>query len=147
MTTRHWLLVLAAFAGTAHAQDWAQIRTGAASTVYFRVAIPMSAYPDLSLLEALDRIGPLRVPNIEATSAQKTGPNIPKPFGPGLTPEEIGAVRSVLRNRKIAAYAVPAIPTEEKAARELFQFANAFHVETIIPATTPQALPLLDKLA
>ena len=149
MTTRQWLLMLAiaAHPAASNAQDWSQIRTGAASTVFFRVAIPMSAYPDLSLLEALDRIGPLRVPNIEASSAQKTGANISKPFGPGLTPEEIAAVKSILRNRKIVAYSIPAIPTEETAARELFQFAKTFNVETIVPVAAPQALPLLDKLA
>ena len=43
--TSKWLLIVAGAAGLAHAQDWAQIRTGAAGTVFFRVAIPMASFP------------------------------------------------------------------------------------------------------
>ena len=141
--TSKWLLFVAGAAGLAHAQDWAQIRTGAAGTVFFRVAIPMASFRDLSLVEALDRIGPLRVPNIEASSGQRTAPNISKPFAPGLTAEEIATVKSALRNRKIVAYSIPSIPSEEPAARELFQFAKALGIETIISAAAPEALPLI----
>ena len=78
---------------------------------------------------------------------RKTGPGISKPFAPGLTAEEISTVKTALRNRKIAAYSIPSISSEEAAARELFQFAKALNVETIISAPAPDALPLIDRMA
>src|SRR4029077_1494903 len=72
MTTRQWLPIIAGLAGlilrpgTGHAQDWARIRTGAASTVSFRVAVPLASLREMTFLESLERIGPLHVPNIEA---------------------------------------------------------------------------------
>ncbi|MCX6628243.1 MAG: ThuA domain-containing protein [Candidatus Solibacter sp.] len=154
MTIRQWQLMLAAGVaglalspGTGNAQDWAQIRTGAVNTVFFRVAVPVASFREMRFLEAVDRIAPLRVPNIEASSTQKTGGGIAKPLAPGLSSKEINVVKGALRNRKIVAYSIPSIPSDEAAARELFEFAKALNVETIISEPAAGALPLIDRLA
>jgi type 1 glutamine amidotransferase len=153
MTKNHWLPVIAGVAGlvlrpgTGNTQDWAQIRTGAASTVSFRVAVPLANFREMTFLESLERTGLLRVPNLEASSTQKVGGSVSKILAPGLSPEEIAVVKGALRNRKIAAYSIPAIPGEEAAARELFQFARALNVETIISAPPEESLALIDRLA
>ena len=154
MTTRQRLLIAAAgvaglalHTGTGNAQGWAEIRTGAVNTVFFKVAVPLANFREMSFLEALDKIGSLRVPYIEASSTQKTGGSIAKPLAPGLSAEEINVVKGALRNRRIAIYSIPTFPGEEIAARELFQFAKALNVETIISAPAAEALPLIDRLA
>ena len=152
MTIRQWLLTTGVAAlglgpWTGQAQDWAQIRTGAANTVFFKVAVPLASFRETGFLDALAKIGPLRVPNVEASSAQKTGGGIAKALAPGLTTEEINVVKAALRNRKIALYSIPSIPGEAAAARELFQFAKALNVETIISSAVADALPLIDQLA
>ena len=123
MIEKQWLVIVtASVAGlilpvTGSAQGWAEIRTGAATTVLFKVAVPLASFREMTVLEALDRVGPLRVPNVEVWSTQKTGGSVSKNFGPGLSPGEIGVVKGGLRNRKIAAYSLPSIPAEEAAAR------------------------------
>ena len=145
MTTKQRLRITAAclaglvlWLSPGNAQDWAQIRTGAAATVYFKVAVPLASFREMTFLESLDKMGPLRVPNIEASSTQKEGGGIAKNLGPSLTPEQIALIKSALRNRKVAAYSVPAIPGDEAAARELFQFAKTLNVETIISSPAPE---------
>jgi hypothetical protein len=130
------------------AQDWARLRTGAERTIFFKAAVPLTGFRGAGFLEALDLAAPLRFGNFETSSGQTVGGAITKKLAPGLTPDEIAAIRTALRrgNRRIIAYSVPAIPSEEPSARALFQFARDLDIESIVPAAAPQAAPLIDKL-
>jgi type 1 glutamine amidotransferase len=142
------IVVALGFAVSAHAQDWARMRTGAERTVFFKAALPP---PDTrgTLVDSLESLRPIRFANIEGFSTQKIGGEISKTLGPDLTAGELATVKDALRKsgRRMVAYSVPAISGAEPDARKLFQFARELGVETILSAADPAALPLVDKLA
>ena len=84
MATRSWLVLgagMVVFPPFVSAQDWAQLRTGAASTISFKVAVPLTSLREMTVIEALDKIGSLRVPNVEAAGMLKTSSSSRSPSG------------------------------------------------------------------
>jgi type 1 glutamine amidotransferase len=141
------LAILASLAAPVTAQDWARLRTGAEKTIFFRAAVPLQSFREITFLESLKKLGAFHINNYEASSTQKVGGGITKNLAPGLTAEEIAVVKNASRGRRMAVYSIPAIGGEEPAVRALFEFAKDISAETIVSTAAPEALPMIDKLA
>src|ERR1019366_5409159 len=115
------LAILASLAAPVTAQDWARLRRGAEKTIFFRAAVPLQSFREITFIESLKQLGPLHINNYEASSTQQVGGGITRNLAPGLTPEEIAVVKNASRGRRMAVYSIPSIGSEEPAARALFQ--------------------------
>jgi type 1 glutamine amidotransferase len=140
-------LIVAAGLLPAPAQEWARLRTGAEKTIFFKAAVPLGGFRDVTFMEALEATALLRFLNYEVSSQQTVGGGIDKKLAPGLTADEIKAIKTALRNRHLVAWSTPAIGSDEASARAAFQFAKDLGIETIISRAGPEAIPLLERLA
>ena len=109
----------------------------------------LDGFGQVTFSEAVDEQEQLFVNAIEGTSTQKVSAEIPKNLDFNLNADDLNAVKSKLRaaNVRMLAYQVPSIPADPAEIRKLFQFAKDLNVETIVSAPSPEALPVIDKLA
>src|SRR5437870_11401649 len=127
------------------------IRVGAAdNNIWFgwRVGIPTAAFRQLTFSEALVKADTLGVASVEASSAQKVSPEVPKNLDYRLQAGERAAVNHRLRelNLQIGAYHVDNIGSDESSRRNVFDFAKAVNIPMIV-VPEPASLAGLDKLA
>lgn len=127
------------------------IRVGAAdNNIWFgwRIGIPSAAFKQLTFSEALVHADTLGVTTVEASSTQKTSPEVPKNLDFHLQTGERAAVNYRLRemNQQIGAYRVDNLGADVASWRSAFDFAKAVNVPLMI---VPEQAPLadLDKLA
>jgi type 1 glutamine amidotransferase/sugar phosphate isomerase/epimerase len=127
------------------------IRVGAAdNNIWFgwRVGIPTAAFKQLTFSEALGKADTLGVASVEASSAQKVSPEVPKMLDYRLQAGERAAVNHRLRelNLQIGVYHVDNIGSDESSRRNVFEFAKAVNIPMIV-VPEPASLAGLDKLA
>jgi type 1 glutamine amidotransferase len=141
------------FAGTVEGQgrgpDWSRIRTAVTAIFGWKLAVPLSAFPEATFFEALEKQNALFLRNVEASSTQKVSADIPKNLDHHLTPAELEAVQKRLRamNQRLVAYQDLFIGDSEEEDRKVFAFAKSLNIETLIASPPPTALPMIDKLA
>lgn len=137
------------FSESVRLEDWALIRSAAASVLGWKVGVPSATYRNSTFSEAATKIDALGLANIAGSSTQKFSKEIPKNLDYKLTINELDAVRGRLRalNMRMPAYTTPSIDTDEREARKVFEFAKSLGVETIISSPDPGSLAMIDKLA
>lgn len=125
------------------------MRTAAGPILGWKIGAAGNSLRQLSLFEAIEKADAVGVGDIEGSSTETVSEEIPKALNPKLQAGEIRGIKDKLNavNMRLAAYHVRALPSDEKALRELFEFARTLSVETVISDDTPQAFPLVDKLA
>jgi type 1 glutamine amidotransferase/sugar phosphate isomerase/epimerase len=132
------------------------IRGGAQdANIWFgwRVAMPSAAIKGLTLSEALAKSDVMSVTSVEASSAQLTSVEVPKPLDARLRPGERNAVVYRLRelNQQVAAYRVDALVAEgEAGARKVFELAKAINAPVIVTSVAnadASTLSTIEKLA
>ena len=126
------------------------IRLAAGDNLWFgwHVGIPSAAFRQLTWSEALANADTLLVTGVEASSAQRVSPEVPKALDYRLQTGERAAVNYRLRelNQRIWAYRVDPVPGGEDGRRQMFEFAKAVHAGLIL--VPEQAAPAdLAKLA
>jgi type 1 glutamine amidotransferase len=126
-----------------------QIDAQALNILGLRVGFSPGAFGPISFSEAAAKADTLGTGFLEASSSQKVSPEIPKNLDDNLSPKEVMAVKNRLAelNLRLVAYRVDAIPADEGSRRQLFAFAKAVDIETIVTSAAPADLPELDKLA
>ncbi len=128
------------------------IRVGAAdNSIWFgwRVAIPASAFKQLTLSEALAKADVMSVASIDASNRDTVSHEIPKRFDYRLQTGERNAVGYRLRelNQQVLVYRVDAIGPDAATRRKVFDFVRTTGAPIIaVPADTP-ALDEIDRLA
>jgi len=130
-------------------EDWGRVATAASRILEWKVGVPATAFPGLTFSEAAGKADALGVAFIEGFSTQDLSPEIPKKLDYHLAPGEVKAVQDRLRalNLGMPVYFTAAIGPDEKSSRQLFEFAKALNVETIVSDPAPESLAAIDKLA
>jgi type 1 glutamine amidotransferase len=130
----------------------ATIRMGAPdNNMWFgwRVALPTAAFRGTTFSDALARADVLPVASVEASSAQITSYEVPKPLDYRLQTGERNAV--VYRLREIAesimAYRVDNIGSDTATRRRVFEFAKAVNAPLIVTSADTANLAEIDALA
>src|SRR5271157_4016535 len=130
-------------------EDWGRVATAASRILEWKVGVPATAFRGLTFSEAVGKADALGVAFIEGFSTQDLSPEIPKKLDYHLAPGEVKAVQDRLRalNLGMPVYFTAAIGPDEKSSRQLFEFAKALNVETIVSDPAPESLAAIDKLA
>lgn len=130
-------------------EDWGRVATAASRLLDWKVGVPATAFPGLTFSEAAGKADALGVAFIEGFSTQNVSPEIPKKLDYHLAPGEVKAVQDRLRalNLGMPVYFSATIGPDEKSSRQLFEFAKALNVETIVSDPAPESLAAIDKLA
>jgi type 1 glutamine amidotransferase len=128
------------------------IRVGAAdNNIWFgwRVAIPASAFKQLTLSDALAKADLMSVAAIEASSRDTVSGEVPKKLDYRLQTGERSAVNYRLRelNEQILAYHVETMGSDRATRRRVFEFARAVNVPTIVVPANTSALDEVEMLA
>ena len=126
-----------------------QIGSSALNHLGLRVGFPANAFGSISFSEAAAKADALGTGFLEASSTQKVSPEITKNLDYNLSPDEVTKVKYRLDElrQRILAYRTPAIPSDAGSRRQLFEFAKAVGIETIVTSSAPATLPELDQLA
>lgn len=130
----------------------ATIRMGAPdNTMWFgwRVAAPMVSLRGMTFSDALARADVWPVASVEASSAQITSFEVPKPLDQRLQANERAAVVYRLREiaESIAAYRVDNLSADTSARRRVFEFAKAINAPILITSADVANPAELDTLA
>jgi type 1 glutamine amidotransferase len=130
----------------------ATIRMGAPdNNMWFgwRVAAPVASLKGLTFSEALARADMWPVASVEASSAQTTSFEVPKPLDHRLQANERAAVVYRLReiSESIMAYRVDNLSADPAIRRRVFEFAKSINVPLIIISADTANLAEIDKLA
>jgi len=131
------------------------IRGGAQdNNIWFgwRVGIPSDAIRGLTLSETLAKSDVMSVTSVEASSMQRTSPEVPKPLDARLRPGERNAVVYRLRelNQQVLAYRADGLSrAAEPDARKMFEVAKAIGAPLIVTSAGSEDASLagLEKLA
>lgn len=101
-----------------------------------------------TIFEGVDRMETLFLKNIEVSSADRIGPDLPRNLDYHLVPADVAAVASKLRSLRLVAYDFfPAANPDDAGLRQLFEFARSLKVLTIVAGPPAAALPSYDRLA
>src|SRR5437016_5095676 len=85
------------YSSSVRLEDWALFRSASTAIVGWKVAVPASAFPQLTFWEAAAKADALGVASIVGFSNQKLSAEIPKNLDYKLAPGELEAVRDRLR--------------------------------------------------
>ncbi|HEY7086932.1 MAG TPA: hypothetical protein VH518_02515 [Tepidisphaeraceae bacterium] len=112
-------------------------------------ALPSQLFEDLTFFEVVDTLHALDVHHIELTPQKALSPQQRAPIVPEMPAEQIDALMGKLKEAKldIVSYRAGALPSDETAARKVFEFGKALKLKTIVGTASEDALPMLDKLA
>jgi sugar phosphate isomerase/epimerase len=135
------VLPLLAAAGFAAARD-----DSAAEKLGFRLSLQCWTYRQLTLFETIDRAAGMGIKYIEAFPGQKLKPDSKLAVGPGMNEELSGELQKKLAEAgvKMVAMGVMGVPSDEPAARKVFDWAKKMGIEVLVTETVPTAVH--DKL-
>jgi len=130
-------------------EDWGRMATAASPILGWKVGVPANGFRHLTFSEAAGKADALGVAFIEGFSTQQLSIEIPKKLDYHLAPGEIAAVQERLSVLKLGmpVYFTATIGPDEGSSRQLFEFAKALSVETIVSDPAPESLAAVDKLA
>jgi hypothetical protein len=126
-----------ALSASVRLEDWALMRSAAASVLGWRVGIPASAFGPVTFSEAAAKVDALGLAFIAGSDSQQFSKEIPKKLDYKLAPGEIEAVRDRLRslNMRMPVYFA------SSCSAEVFKFAKSLGVETVICTSPAESMP------
>jgi sugar phosphate isomerase/epimerase len=142
------VLVVAASALAVRAEDLKAKRDDSASEkLGLKLSLQCWTYNKLTFFEAVDKAVGLGVKYVEMFPGQKMKPGSDVKVGRTMSDEAIAEVKKKLSDSgvKLIAYGVDGIPTDEKGARKVFEWAKNMGIEVLVTETTPN--DVLDKLS
>ncbi|HOV33031.1 MAG TPA: sugar phosphate isomerase/epimerase [Candidatus Hydrogenedens sp.] len=148
------LLVLSViFLGSKFSYADEELYTGGApnaEAIGWRIGCQAYSFNRFTFFEAIDKSSSIGLHYIEAYPEQKLSKETGDiKFDHNISPELQQKVKEKLQaaNIKLVNYGVVGLPNDEAGARKVFEFAKAMGIETIVSEPTPNAIPLVDKLA
>ena len=100
----------------------------------------------LTFTETVDKAAGMGVKYVEMFPGQKLKPGSEEKVGRNASPETNAEIKKKLAGAgvKLVAYGVDGVPTDEKAARKVFEWAKDMGIEVLVTETTPNEIH--DKL-
>jgi type 1 glutamine amidotransferase len=114
----------------------------------WRLGLTIPDPPRGTLFEVIDQAASLGLLCLSGASFQPVSTAIPKPLDPSLTDDERQAVRLKLDQAgvRLLAYAVPNMPSDPSAVRNLFEFGRKMGIEIFISTAPISSLDAIDNL-
>lgn len=114
----------------------------------WRLGIEAYTFRDLTLFEAINRARELGLAYTGGWNRQMISKEIQKRLEPGLSTDELRQIRSklVMNGVSMLTYFHFDLPGDEKASREIFEFAQQLGVEVILSEPKVEDLDLIERL-
>jgi sugar phosphate isomerase/epimerase len=151
MTVRSLALAAFALAGLAlqgaAAETAAKRDDSASEKLGMKLSLQCWTFNRLSFFETVDKAAGLGVKYLEMYPGQTLEPGSKVKIGPGMSEETIAKIKEKLKSAgglKVVAFGVTGVPTDEKGARQMFEWAKKMGIEVLVTETTPNEVH--DKL-
>ncbi len=115
----------------------------------WRLGIEAYTFHRVSFFETVDRAARLGIPYVGGLSFQKVSPDIPKNFDPGLSEDELRAIRLKLADAgvRLLTFYLHDIPGDEAGCRRVFEFGRQLGIETFMSEPRIEALDVIERFA
>lgn len=113
----------------------------------WRLGLEAYTFHKFTFFETIEKTAELGLAYIGALSFQRVSADIPRNFGPGLTDDELRAIRLKLdaAGVRLLTYYFQSIPGDEEGCRKVFEFGRKIGIETFMTEPAPESLPLIDR--
>jgi len=135
------LPILAADPPTGKRDDSASEKLG------LKLSLQCYTFRELTFFETVDQAVALGVKYLEIYPGQKLKPGVTTTMKSNMSEETMAEVKKKLADAgglKLVAYGVDGVPTDEAAARKVFEWAKKMGIEVLVTETTPNEVH--DKL-
>jgi sugar phosphate isomerase/epimerase len=112
-----------------------------------KLSLQCWTFNKLSFFETVDKAAGLGVKYLEIYPGQKLKPDSDVKVNKDMSDETIAEIKKKLKDAgglKLVAYGVDGVPTDEKGARKVFDWAKKMGIEVLVTETKPN--DVLDKL-
>jgi len=113
----------------------------------WRLGIEAYTFHKFTFFETIEKTAKLGLPYVGGLSFQKVSKEIPKNFTPGLSDDELQAIRLKLDEAgvRMLTYYIQSIPGDEAGCRAVFEFGRKMGIEAFMTEPAVEALPLIDR--
>ena len=125
----------------------AQRDDSASEKLGLKLSLQCWTFNRLTFFETVDKAAGLGIKYLEMFPGQKLKPGSNVGIGEGMSDEVIQEIEKKLADAgglKVVAFGVCGVPTEEEAARRMFDWAKKMGIQVLVTETTPNAVH--DKL-
>lgn len=131
------------------ASAWLTPALRAQERLGWRLGIEAYTFHRTTFFETVDRAAKLGVPFVGGLSFQKVSADIPKNFEPGLSDDELRAIRLKLADAGVhlLTFYLHDIPGDEAGCRRVFEFTRKLGIETFMTEPKPEALDTIERFA
>lgn len=131
------------------ASAWLTPALRAQERLGWRLGIEAYTFHRATFFETVDRAAKLGVPFVGGLSFQKVSADLPKNFEPGLSDDELRAIRLKLADAGVhlLTFYLHDIPGDEAGCRRVFEFARKLGIETFMTEPKPEALDTIERFA
>ncbi len=115
----------------------------------WRLGVEAYTFHKFTFFEAIEKTAKLGLSYIGGLSFQKVSADIPKNFAPGLSDDELRAIRLKLdaAGLRLLTYFIQDIPGDEAGCRRVFEFGRKLGIETFMTEPKLAALDTIEKFA
>lgn len=131
------------------ASAWLTPALRAQEKLGWRLGVEAYTFHRVSFFETVDRAVKLGLPFVGGLSFQKVSPDIPKNFEPGLSDEELRAIRLKLADAgvRLLTFYLQEIPGDEAGCRQVFEFGRKLGIETFMTEPKVASLDVIERFA
>ena len=115
----------------------------------WRLGIEAYTFHRVTFFETIERTAKLGLPYVGGLSFQKVSADIPKNFEPGLSDDELRAVRLKLADAglRMLTFYIQEIPGDEAGCRKVFEFGRKLGLETFMTEPKVESLDTIERFA
>lgn len=131
------------------ASAWLTPALRAQEKLGWRLGVEAYTFHKVSFFETVDRTAKLGLPFVGGLTFQKVSATIPKNFEPGLSDDELRAIRLKLADTgvRLLTFYIQEIPGDEAGCRRVFEFGRKLGIETFMTEPKLESLDLIERLA
>ena len=115
----------------------------------WRLGVEAYTFHKGTFFETVDRTAKLGLPFVGGLSFQKVSADLPKNFEPGLSDDELRAIRLKLADAgmRLLTFYLQEIPGDEAGCRKVFEFGRKLGIETFMTEPKVESLDTIERFA
>ena len=113
----------------------------------WRLGVEAYTFYKHTFFETVEKTAAAGLAFVGGLSFQKVSRDIPKNFEPGLSDDELRAIRLKLDDAgvRMLTYYIQSIPGDEAGCRAVFEFGRRIGIEAFMTEPAPESLPMIDR--
>jgi len=119
----------------------------AQETLGWRLGIEAYTFHKYTFFETIDKTSALGLPYVGGLSFQKVSAEIPRNLAPGLSDDDLKAIRLKLdaAGVRMLTYYIGKIPGDDAGCRKVFEFGRKLGIETFMSEPEPENLDTIER--